>query len=183
ELTRTQEEVKRVEQERSALQAKVSASDDKQKGELQQATDLGQKVEGALSKRIKQHWATVVTADNNVTVRIPTSILFAPNSLTVTKHGGPFLCEVVTALGSGTFTVAAHTAAAEVNAALAKTYATPWDLTAAQSAAVAMNLIDQCKVEAARVSAEAHADSQPLSGAKPAENARIELSLHITAKQ
>jgi flagellar motor protein MotB len=181
ELTRTQEQLKTVEQERSKLQSAVSASDERNKGVEQRSNDLSHKLEAALEKRIKQQTASLAQADNTVSVRIPSAVLFAANGVGVTRTGAQLLCEVAKAMPTSevTLTVAVHAAGAEVSAALAKTYKTAWDVTAAQAAAAAQVLTKQCGVPAAHLAASAHGDSRPMEGVDAAGNSRAELSVDL----
>lgn len=179
ELTRTQEQLKGVEQDRSKLQSAVSANDERTKGASQRGNDLSQKLETALDKRVKQKTATLAQADNTVSVRIPSGALFTANGVGVSRPGAQLLCEVAKAMPTSevTLTVAVHAANAEVPAALTKNYKTAWDVTAAQAAAAAQVLTKQCGVAAAHVVASAHGESQPIEGADVADNARAELSV------
>jgi flagellar motor protein MotB len=181
ELKRTQEQLKAIEEDRSKLQSAVTANDQRTKGAVQRGSDLSQKLEAALEKRVKQKWATVAQADNAVSVRIPSSVLFTSNGVGVTRQGAQVLCEVAKAMPTSevTLSIAVHAANGEVAAALAKTYKTAWDVTAAQAAAAAQIVIKQCGVTAGHVVASAHADSQPIEGADAADNARAELSVEL----
>ncbi|HEX2879552.1 MAG TPA: hypothetical protein VHO25_08440 [Polyangiaceae bacterium] len=181
ELNKTQEQLKSVEQDRSKLQTAVAASDERSKGVEQRSNEVSQKLETALEKRVKQQSVSIAQADNTVSVRIPSAVLFTSNGVGVTRQGAQLLCEAAKAMPTSqvTLTVAVHVAKGEINAALAKTYKTPWDVTAAQAAAAAQVLSKQCGVAAAHIAASAHGDSQPLEGADATGNARAELSVEL----
>jgi flagellar motor protein MotB len=181
ELTRTQEELSTVEQDRNKLQTAVSASTERSKSVEQRSNELSQKLETALEKRVKQKSATVTQADNTVSVRIPATALFSSSGVGVTRPGAQLLCEAAKpmATAEATLNVAVHAAGAEVSSALAKTYKTAWDVTAAQAAAAAQILSKQCGIPASKVTASAHGDSQPIEGADKADNARAELWVQL----
>lgn len=179
ELKKTQDELQRVDGEREKLAGTVKASSDREKAAADGLSELQQKLDSALHKRIEQKLATITAGEGVVVVSIPRRIMYAPNSLKLMRTGAQLLCELGRALtpGEQTVTVASHSGSDEVPTPLQKDYGSVWELSAAEAGIAAAALSGQCKFNASRVTAAAHADTESLQTGEPDANALLEIEV------
>jgi flagellar motor protein MotB len=179
ELKKKQEELQRIDAEREKLAATVAASDEQNKGRSDQLSDVQQKLEAALAKRIEQKLATITVGDGAVVVSIPRRVMYSPNSLKIMRAGSQLRCEIGRAItpGESKVSLTAYSGSDEVPPELAKDYASIWELSAAEAALAAASLTGQCKFSSSRVTAVARAATAGLATGEPDANALIEVEV------
>ncbi|HEY5376917.1 MAG TPA: hypothetical protein VIK01_24710 [Polyangiaceae bacterium] len=183
-MSKTQADLKTVSAERDQLRTEHDKRDSAQKADASQQERLRDALSTKLDKQIKKNSATVVSNGGTLIVALDSGLLFQPQKLDLTAAAATLLCDISKAGEVKSVAVSAALApGSSVPAALAKTFATPWALSAARAAALAEALVDKCAFPAAQVSATGSADHDPfatqLAGSKlPADRVELLLTSH-----
>jgi flagellar motor protein MotB len=180
-VSKVQADFKTVSAERDQLRTEHDKRDSVQKNDASQQERLRDALSTKLDKQIKKNSAAVVSSGSTLIVALDSALLFQPQKLDLTATAAALLCDINKAGEAKSVTVNAALAPGEaVPAALAKTFASAWALSAVRAAALAEALVDKCAVPAAQVSATGSGDhdsfaTQLASSKLPAD--RIELVL------
>jgi chemotaxis protein MotB len=182
--SKAQADLKTVSTERDKLQAEHDQRDSAQKTDSSQQQRVRDALSAKLDKWIKKSAAAVVPNGAGSIVALDSALLFQPQKLDLMPTASALLCDISKTGEAKSLTVSAALAPGSVvPAALAKTFATPWALSAARAAALAEALVDKCAVPAAQVSATGSADHDPFavqlaSSKLPADRVELLLGSH-----
>lgn len=150
-LANKERELKKLESDKTDLQAKVderAQADEAKQAELEKLrVAISSKIRAFEGKRL----AASSIAGERVRISLGNRLVFAPNSVTITKQAGSVLCDIAGAVDKGTqLRVVSVTSAEEAPSPLAAKYASRRELSAARAAVVADRL-EECGVASARV--------------------------------
>jgi chemotaxis protein MotB len=182
--SKAQADLKTVSAERDQLQAEHDQRDHAQKNDASEQQRAHDAVSAKLDKAIKKNAAAVVSDGSTLIVALDSALLFQPQKLDLAPSAVSLLCDVLKSAAAKSVMVSdALAPGAALPAALAKTFATPWALSAARAAAVAEALVDKCSLPAAQLSATGSADhdqfgAQLASSKLPADRVELVLASH-----
>jgi chemotaxis protein MotB len=182
--SKAQTDLKAVSTERDQLRAEHDQRDSAQKSDASQQQRVRDALSAKLDKWLKKSSAAVVANGTGSIVALDSALLFQPQKLDLTPTAFALLCDISKTSEAKSVTVnAALAPGSAVPAALAKTFATPWALSAARAATLAEALVDKCAFPAAQVSATGSADhdqfSVQLASSKlPADRVELVLASH-----
>lgn len=151
-LATKERELKKLEADKTALQAKVDErdqADEAKQAELEKLRSaVAAKVQAFEGKRL----AASSIAGERVRISLANRMVFAPNSVNLTKQAGTVLCDIAGAVDKGAkLRVVSVTSADEAPSPLAAKYGSRRELSAARAAVVADKLEEGCGVAGARV--------------------------------
>jgi flagellar motor protein MotB len=180
-VSKAQADLKTLSAERDQLRTEHEQRDNAQKNDASQQQRVRDALSAKLDKLIKKSAAAVVSNGSTLIVALDSALLFQPQKLDLTGPAIALLCDISKTGEAKSLVVSAALApGSTVPAALAKTFATPFALSAARAAALAEAFVDKCAFPAAQVSATGSADHDPflaqLAGSKLAAD-RVELLL------
>lgn len=177
-VNKVQQELKSTTEQRDRLQAEHDQSASVKKADGERQERLRAALSSKLDRFLKKGSAAVVVHEGALVVAFDAALLFVPQKLDLNPTGRQLLCDALKAGEAKAVTVRAALAeGAAAPAALAKTYPSPWLLSAVRAAAVAQGLQDACAVPAAQLSATGVASLPALPGFKvSAERVDLELA-------
>jgi chemotaxis protein MotB len=182
-VSKAQAELKSTTQQRDDLQAEHDKRDVSQKADADKAERVRATLASKLDKFVKKGSLAVVADAGSLLVALDSALLFQPQKLELTPGAHTLLCDLIKSGEAKTVTVRSSVGDVPASPVLAKSYPTPWALSAARAAAVAQSLEADCALSPASISAEGDGKHDPaaakLTAAKlPADHIELELGLH-----
>jgi chemotaxis protein MotB len=123
-------------------------------------------VSSKLDKLVKKGSVAVVATESALVVALDSAWLFLPQRLDLTPTAPSLLCEILKGADAKSLSVNGVLAqGTPVPAAFAKSFPSPWALSAARAAAVVESVASKCGLPAAQLSAAGSADHDPFNAA------------------
>jgi chemotaxis protein MotB len=179
-VSRASAELTAAQHERDQLRAERDQKLSAQKDVASQQEGVRATLASKLDKLVKKNSVAIFANGSTLLVALDSALLFQPQRLDLAPAAHGVLCDVVKGSEAKALAVGASLApGAAVPAALSKSYANPWTLSAARAAAIAQALTELCAFPGPQVSATGNADHDPfaaqLASSKLAAD-RIELA-------
>ena len=180
-VSKTQVELKMVASQRDQFQSEHDRLERAKKNDDDRLESARGALKTKLDKLVKKGTAAVVVSGGSLFVAFDSAFLFQSRKLELTPAGRTLLCDVVKSTQAKSVAVRdSLTEGATIPPALAASFAGPWALTAARSAAVAQAVQDACAFPAAQLSATGNATGDPIAaqlGSFKAASDHVELEL------
>jgi chemotaxis protein MotB len=155
EKLRTGEQtVKRLETEKSELQAKLDERQTTENARKQQLDQLSASLDSIVASHERKGAAAASADSDRVRVALANHLVFSANSMTVPGRGTSLLCDIGKQAGSGRLRVVATTSEREpASATLKAKYPSPRELSSARAATVSNQLEKDCGIPGERLEA------------------------------